>query len=99
MSKVRAMLILYKELGIDRWDEEGLMVHMEEFPWLDRTWALSRILAELHIVSWVMVRRRLDNLCWRCRMGWSNRATSVDLIVSTMAGLMLERRLVVRCAT
>ena len=47
MSKVRAMLILYREFGIDRWDEEGLMVHMVEFPWLDRIWALSRGLAEL----------------------------------------------------
>ena len=88
MSKVRAMLILYKELGIDRWDEEGLMDHMEEFPWFDRIWALSRILAELQIVSWVMVRRRLENLCWRCRMGWSNWVTSVDLIVVYYAGLI-----------
>ena len=98
MSKVRATLILYKELGIDRWDEEGLMDQIEEFPWLDRIWALSRILAELKIVSWVMVRRRLEILCWRCRMGWSNWATSVDLMMSAIAGLMLERRLAMRCA-
>ena len=71
---------------------------MEEFPWLDRIWALLRILAELRIVSWVMVRRRFESLCWRCRMGWSNWATSVDLVVSAMTGLILERRLVVRCA-
>ncbi len=63
MSKVRATLILYKELGIDRWDEGGLMDQMEEFPWLYRIWALSRILAELQIFSWVMVKRWLDNLC------------------------------------
>ena len=95
---MRATLILYRELGIDRWDEEGLMDQMEEFPWLDKIWALSRVLAELQIVSWVMVKRRLGNLCWRCRMGWSNWVTSVDLIMSAMAGLMLERRLVMRCA-
>ena len=98
MSKVRATLILYKELGIDRWDEEGLMDQMEEFPWLDKIWALSRVLAELQIDSWVMVKWRLEILCCRCRMGWSNWVTSVDLIMSAMAGLMLERRLVMRCA-
>ena len=37
MSKVRATLILYKELGMSRLDEEGLMDQMEEFPWLDRS--------------------------------------------------------------
>ena len=31
-------------------------------------------------------------------MGWSNWVTSVDLILSAMAGLMLERRLVMKCA-
>ena len=98
MSKVRATLILYRELGIDRWDEEGLMDQMEEFPWLDKIWALSRVLAELQIDSWVMVKWRLEILCCRCRMGWSNWVTSVDLIMSAMAGLMLERRLVMRCA-
>lgn len=98
MSKVRATLILYKELGIYRWDEEGLMDQMEEFPWLDKIWALSRVLAELQIVSWVMVKRRLEILCWRCRMGWSNWVTSVDLKMSAMAGLMLDKRLVMRCA-
>ena len=98
MSKVRATLILYKELGIYRWDEEGLMDQMEEFPWLDKIWALSRVLVELQIVSWVMVKRRLEILCWRCRMGWSNWVTSVDLKMSAMAGLMLDRRLVMRCA-
>ena len=63
MSKVRAMLILYRELGMTRWDEEGLMDQMEEFPWLDRIWALSRVLAELQMRSWVMVKRRLEILC------------------------------------
>ena len=61
MSKVRATLILYKELGMSKLDEEGLMDQMEEFPWLDKSCALSRVLAELQIFSWVMVRRRLDN--------------------------------------
>ena len=92
------MLILYRELGMTRWDEEGLMDQMEEFPWLDRIWALSRVLAELQMRSWVMVKRRLEILCWRCRIGWSYWATSVDLMMSAMAGLMLERRLAMRCA-
>jgi hypothetical protein len=98
MSKVRATLILYKELGMSKLDEEGLMDQMEEFPWLDKSCALSRVLAELQIFSWVMVRRRLDNLCWRCRVGWSSWVRSVELMVSVMAGLMLDRRLVMRYA-
>ena len=44
MSKVRATLILYKELGMSKLDEEGLMDQMEEFPWLDKSCALSRVL-------------------------------------------------------
>ena len=73
MSKVCATLILYKELGMSKLDEEGLMDQKEEFPWLDRSCALSRGLAELQIFSWVMVRRRLGGLCWRCRVGWSSK--------------------------
>ena len=56
------------------------------------------MLAELQIFSWVMVKRRLDSLCWRCLVGWSSWVRSVELMVSVMAGLMLDRRLVMRYA-
>ena len=56
------------------------------------------MLAELQIFSWVMVRRRLDSLCWRCRVGWSSWVRSVELMVSVMAGLMLDRQWVLRHA-
>ena len=56
------------------------------------------MLAELQIFSWGMVRRRLVSLCWKCRVGWSSWVRSVELMVSVMAGLMLDRRLVMRYA-
>ena len=81
MSKVRATLILYKELGMSKLDEEGLMDQMEEFPWFDKSCALSRVFAELQIFLWVMVRRRLGNLCFDTKDTCASKSRATDLIV------------------